>query len=155
MSRQRESDLEGGEEAIKEHDPDFSLSNFAKRVSGAFLKIQEAWTGNDMRKARHFISDGIFERFSLQLEMQKASDINNQMTDINVHSVDVVAVNSSRFFDSIDLKITASSVDKYLKASSGSIDVLRILDFSAPSRSKNKNRSSFIGKLLSKLRCAA
>ena len=53
------------ENAIRKRDPEFSREALAERISGGFVQIQEAWSGQDMRPVRHLVSDGVFERFSL------------------------------------------------------------------------------------------
>ena len=99
---------------ILSRDPDFNEHNLCERVKGAFMFIQEAWSNMDMKKARAFISDGIYERFTLQLAMYADSMIQNTMSDVNVHHCEIVAMRTDEFFDSIDVKITASAVDRYI-----------------------------------------
>jgi len=101
-------------QGLLKNDPDFSLEGLCERIRKAFLLIQTAWSDMDMKKARAFISDGIFERFSLQLKIYESSKIRNTMSDIKVLDTEIVSISSNKFFDSVDVKITASAVDRFI-----------------------------------------
>jgi len=64
-----------------------------------------------MSPARAFISDGIKERFSLQIEMQQAEAYRNVMKHVEVLEAETVAVYSDDQFDTIHVSIRASAVD--------------------------------------------
>lgn len=96
---------------LQNKDHQFDEEDFLKRVSQGFLKIQKAWSDQDMSPARAFISDGIHERFSLQIEMQKAEDFRNLMEDVEVVEAETVAIYSDRMFDTIHVSIHARAVD--------------------------------------------
>ncbi|QSH40322.1 TIM44-like domain-containing protein [Lentisphaerota bacterium ZTH] len=119
IRRQETAELEKAETDLTKRDPDFTRHGLCKRVEKSFIVIQNAWTGQNMKPARHFISDGIYERFSLQLEMNKASLLHNQMSEIKIISSEVVAIRSDKFFDSVDIKITAQAVDRFFSIKDG------------------------------------
>jgi hypothetical protein len=70
---------------------------------------------------RLLVSDGIFERFSLQLEMMKASSIINRMSSIAVHEVEIVSIDTDRFFDTVNVMIRASACDTFINSKDGEI----------------------------------
>jgi len=114
LTSQESDELNSAKQKILANDPDFSVEGLCGRVRDAFLLIQNAWSDMNMLKARAFISDGIFERFSLQLKMYKSSKIKNTMSDIKVLNSEIVSIRSNKFFDSVDVKITASAVDRFI-----------------------------------------
>ncbi|MBU8901189.1 MAG: TIM44-like domain-containing protein, partial [Victivallales bacterium] len=114
LMRQKPGAMDNAKQQLLGRDPDFSIESLCGRVNDAFLLIQDAWSNMNMLKARAFISDGIFERFSLQLKMYKSSKIKNTMSDIRVLNSEIVSIRSNRFFDSIDVKITASAIDRFI-----------------------------------------
>ena len=116
FERQSEEAANAAENAILKRDPEFSREALEARISGGFVQIQEAWGGQDMRPVRHLVSDGIFERFSLQLEMMKASSLINRMTSINVLETQIVSIDTDRFFDSGNVMIRASACDTYINS---------------------------------------
>ena len=98
-------------ESIKEHDPAFELSDFLERAEVAFKKIQYAWSAQNLSSVRAFISDGIHERFSMQVGMQQAEGFRNVMEDVAVTECEAVAIFSTGSFDTIHLQISASAKD--------------------------------------------
>ena len=68
VSNQQESDLAY---QIITKDGRFQAAAFKERVSDAFLQIQKAWCSQSLEQVRPFISDGIFERFSIQFQEQR------------------------------------------------------------------------------------
>lgn len=114
FERQSEEAAAAAENAILKRDPEFSREALANRIAGGFVQIQEAWSSQDMRPVRHLVSDGIFERFSLQLEMMKASSLINRMTSVNVLATQIVSIDTDSFFDSVNVMIRASACDTYI-----------------------------------------
>jgi len=106
---------------IKGRDPGFDANGFIQRVSAAFLKIQEAWSGQDMSKARAFISDGVMERFSIQIAMQKVMGLRNDMSDVRVLDARISQVNSDSHFDAIHMAVHATAVDTDVSLADGKI----------------------------------
>lgn len=121
FERQNDEAAAAAENAILKRDPEFSRTALAERISSGFVQIQEAWSGQDMRPVRHLVSDGIFERFSLQLEMMKASGLINRMTSINVMETQIVSIDTDHFFDSVNVMILASACDTYINRQNSEI----------------------------------
>jgi tellurite resistance protein len=118
-SNQDVNALSQNEALLVQRDPNFSKENLAGRVRAGFAKIQTAWANQDMKPVRHIISDGIFERFSLQLEMQKSSLIKNKIENLNVADVRAVAIESDKFFVAVHLRISASASDYFVDLEKG------------------------------------
>lgn len=125
---QDQNTLNQATQALSARDPSFSPDSFAERMKQVFIKIQDAWSAQNMSSVRHLVSDGVFERFTLQFEIQKASLIRNQMDNLNIIGAQVVDIKSDEFFDAVHLRITASAKDYYIrtdknkKISDGEID---------------------------------
>ncbi len=122
VAREREqADLEARLAALEAADPGFSREAFLSRASAAFVEIQKAWSAQDMSRARRFVSDGIRERFELQIGMQKAENFRNDMSDVRVVSSRIVAMQSDRAFDTLHVEIVAAASDRDVELSSGRI----------------------------------
>lgn len=113
-------DLEEAMRKLKERDPDFYSESFLARVQAAFFKVQDAWSGQDMTPVRAFLSDGVMERFRIQLESQKTEGLRNLMDQVQVLSARVVQAASDRHFDALHVRILASAVDSYVSLKDGS-----------------------------------
>ena len=105
--------------AVRARDPAFNPHEFLDRVRTAFVKIQHAWSDQDLSTVRPFISDGILERFSLQVGMQKAEGYRNLMQDVTIHAADIAAAYSDDSFDTFHVRIRASAVDTNVDLESG------------------------------------
>jgi uncharacterized tellurite resistance protein B-like protein len=97
-------------EAICQRDPHFSSELFLQRVQAAFLRTQQAWSEQDLRSCRAFISDGVHERFDLYIRMQTNENIRNRMKNVEVVDCEIVCVTSDPHFDTMHVRITASAI---------------------------------------------
>ncbi|MEI7902830.1 MAG: TIM44-like domain-containing protein [bacterium] len=111
--------IEAGLESIQQRDPAFSVDAFLKRCHELLPCVQEAWSRQDMTPVRHFLSDGVFDRFFLQIEMQKGSGIRNEMRSLRVLGSRLAGSASDRFFDTLHVAITAEAVDTLVSLGDG------------------------------------
>ncbi len=96
---------------LKMKDEKFSLEALKTRISTAFVAVQNAWSAQDLKKVVPFISDGVNERFSLQIQMQKAEGWRNIMENVTVRKVELIALSSDDYFDTLHFAITAKAKD--------------------------------------------
>ncbi len=111
VQRQQQTLLAGGTQSIRQHDPAFDNAQFLERAKTAFRRIQAAWSNQQIDSCRTFISDGIRERFSLQVQMQQAEGIRNQVENVEILDSDVVAIFTDGQFDTLHVRFHASAVD--------------------------------------------
>ena len=108
---QEHQEMQNALDALKQRDPGFSKENFLQKVDRAFIALQQAWSNQDLSSVNQFISDGINERFTLQIEMQKSEGYQNKMENIVVQSSRIVGVFSDSHFDTIHVEVTARADD--------------------------------------------
>jgi hypothetical protein len=106
-------------DAIRERDPKFDLENFEERVERAFAQIQQAWSKQNLSDVRGFMSDGVHERFSIQLREQRALGYRNEMSAVRVLETSLVDARFGRDFDVVSVRITASASDARFDCASG------------------------------------
>lgn len=68
-------------------DPGFVEARFLERVRVAFNKTQEAWCAQELEGITPFVSDGVFERFSLQIEEQRREGWRQRMRDTTLRQL--------------------------------------------------------------------
>lgn len=112
-------DEKTAEAVIRSADPNFNTEQFLTRVSAAFLKVQDAWQQQNLQPARHFISDGIWERFSLQIQEQKDLGYRDHMEQIEFRSSLLAEAKAAGVFDVLTVQITASAIDYRVSLESG------------------------------------
>ena len=120
--------LEGGEiyqeteflanaiEALIARDRNFNANAFLDRVSIGFIRMQEAWTGQDLSKIRQFTSDGVHTRLTMQLDVMKSCGIRNITKDVHIVSMEIAQVESDWRYDAVHVRIRASACDYYVDA---------------------------------------
>jgi uncharacterized tellurite resistance protein B-like protein len=106
-------------ERFQAGDPAFSEQAFYKRVAGAFLKIQQAWSQQNLNTVRPFVSDGIYERFSLQIQEQQDLRYRNVMENVVVKNIVLAQAISDEFFDLLSVRVEASATDYRISLDSG------------------------------------
>jgi tellurite resistance protein len=104
---------------IQAADPDFDTTSFLSRFSAAFHQIQNAWQQQNMQPVQHFVSDSIFERFTLQIQEQQDMDYRDQMEHIQIRSASLAEANASHVFDVLTVQITASAIDYRVSIETG------------------------------------
>ncbi len=107
--------------ALRQRDPKFDTEAFLRRVESAFLAVQAAWSAMDMAPARAWISDGVMERFAVQLAMMRGDRARNDMQDVKVLEAEILQVESSAFWDVIHVRVQASAVDRDVSLDDGSV----------------------------------
>ena len=98
-------------EAIRRRDPEFNPDALMFRIKTAFLELQNAWCAHDLNPVRQFISDGIHERFALQIAEQKEAGLKDHMEDIRILNTDIEQIETDAVFDTVTVRIRASAID--------------------------------------------
>ncbi len=116
VARHRKEEAESLAGLLRERDPGFDLASFEERVRGAFLQIQQAWSEQDLGRVRGFMSDGVHERFSIQLREQQVLGYRNRMSDVRVLGMDLVEARVLPQFDVVSVRIQARASDVRIDA---------------------------------------
>ncbi|MBI3564336.1 MAG: transporter [Elusimicrobia bacterium] len=100
---------------IRAADPAFDEDAFLKRAAAAFVSIQDAWSRQDMAKARAFVSDGVYERFARQIAEYKERGVRNRMSDVEVLKARALGYRSGRHYDAVFVAFDAAATDELVK----------------------------------------
>ena len=119
---QKNSDNVTGYADFLNNNPDFSESEFIKKVSTAFMDIQKAWTEKNISKARRYISDGVHQRFLTQLTMMDMLKQTDQISNIDIHNIWIDKVEQDGDFDIIHAGISAYADDIFKSELSKSLN---------------------------------
>lgn len=93
--------------------PEFNLAAFTAKARSAFLKIQAAWTAQNIAEIRPFISDGMYQRFATQFRMMGLLQQQNRLDQIQIHRLEAVSARGDGTFDVIDVAVEASMRDAF------------------------------------------
>lgn len=94
-----------GTAALLAGDPAFDEAAFLQRVGQAFAKAQSAWCAQDLEVLAPFVSDGVFERFSLQVEEQRKEGWRQGMSGLAVGALQVVECELGSVFETLSVRI--------------------------------------------------
>jgi len=106
---------------LRSRDPGFDEDAFTERVKTAFTKLQDAWCSQDFGTAKQFMSDGLLERFSLQVADQKDEGFRDRMDGLSILDCRVAQVESGPHFDTIHVYIRAAAVDQRVELATGEV----------------------------------
>jgi hypothetical protein len=95
---------------LRKRDPAFDSTAFLRRAASGFVKLQTAWSSQDPAPIRAFLSDGVAQRFELQVGIQRARGWRYVFHDLGMSSIQIVAATSSEAFDALHVRFDASSV---------------------------------------------
>lgn len=102
---------------LLKRDPQFQLENFRARAKLIAEKIQHAWSAGDMRECRRFLSQGVYNRFRLQLKiMREQENRQNAMADFRVLRLILVERRRSGAYDAISVRLDAEARDAMIDA---------------------------------------
>ncbi len=98
-------------ESLRARDPNLTVESIVGRVQQMSEIIREAWCAGDMRPARPFVSDAVFCRFQVQLELMRAEGLRNVMSDAKTLYTTIEAVDSRPPVDAVHVRFTAQARD--------------------------------------------
>ncbi len=98
-------------EPLKARDPNLTEQSILDRVRVMSDMLREAWCAGDMRPARAFVSDGIYSRYRVQLELMKQEGTRNVMSEAQTLYTTLEAVQSFPPLDVVHVRFTAQARD--------------------------------------------
>lgn len=96
---------------LTQKDPAFDEQQFLQRVKTAVFRLQDAWCSHTIGSVRSFLSDAVYERFELQVAMQKAKGVRDFMSNHEIRGMEIVQLESDAVFDTVTVRIRARAVD--------------------------------------------
>jgi len=109
--RNRITGHDQGLSRLKSMDPDFDAELFLERTRKAAVELQDAWLARELEPVRRFMSDAVYNRFSVQLSLLGHRNLKNVMSDHAYTGFSILAVDSGSDYDTIHVKITGRARD--------------------------------------------
>jgi predicted lipid-binding transport protein (Tim44 family) len=108
---QMQSTLDHDLAALNAKDPNFSEQIFLDRAQAAFFALQKAWMDRNLEPARVYMSDGIYQRWKMQIDAMVAAHKRDVLENLVVGGIRIVKVQTDANFDAITVRIDASAAD--------------------------------------------
>jgi hypothetical protein len=119
--------------AIRRDDPDFTPEAFLGRATEIFYRLQAAWSDGDMSPMRNYLSQGVYNRYRIQLEiMRDVEGVKNVMSDISVTATGMAGHSDFGAYQTIHVTISASARDATVSAGVSPEEVARALSSAHP-----------------------
>lgn len=109
---------------IKRTDPEFSPDLFMTKSQTIVERLQKAWSDNDMMSVRNYVSQGVYNRFRLQLQlMMEEENVRNVLSDFKVMKVSVIDVSISKNYQTLHVKMFSCAKDATVAANASVDDI--------------------------------
>ena len=110
-SSTQKNNFSRGLQELKSMDPDFDENAMNERVKNTFSNLQQYWSAGEINKIRPFVSDGLFESFSIIYERYRKYNMRNEVKNLNIHSCSPIDIETSQHYHTITFKISARAID--------------------------------------------
>ncbi len=107
ISATRQRDLA----ALRSRDQSFDESSFLAAVKKGAERLTRAWCDEKLGDVRSFLSDGVYNRFSVLLDLNRVTGVRNVMADTSILSLAIAAVETDEMFDTVHVKVTGQARD--------------------------------------------
>jgi len=104
---------------ISEHDATFDEAVFLGRVEACFMKVQRSWCAHELGPIRPFVSDGLFERFELQLAEQQLLGYRDRMERLEIEPSLLAEAEVEGPFEVVTVRVRARAADYSVSLESG------------------------------------
>lgn len=106
---------------LRRTDPGFTPEGLETLAVATFTALQQAWTSGSWQLARPLESDYLFGQHQLWLEAYAREGLRNVLEEIQVTRVELVRLESDRYFDSATLRMFARMKDSTVRVSDGKL----------------------------------
>lgn len=106
-----EQAVSSGLAGLQARDPNFNQQVFMDRAQTTFFALQNAWMAGNLEPARIYLSDGIYQRWKLQVDQMLAQRKRNVLENLVIGGCRIAKVTSDPNFDAITVRVDASAAD--------------------------------------------
>jgi hypothetical protein len=96
--------------------PDFEPAAFGARVRDIYFALQSAWSAGKWEQARPWVTDPLFQSLRFWIEDYTKHGLRNQLTDVDLHKVNVVHAATDAWYESITVRIHGEMKDSIVDA---------------------------------------
>lgn len=118
---QDESEKRVALNALVSRDPSFSEEQFLERAATAFQQVQKSWCEQNMIPVRHFLADGIYERFNMTIAEYRTSNMREDLENLEIEECSISQIETDELFDVVTVGIKASAVHRHLTLDTGEV----------------------------------
>ncbi|MCE9576280.1 MAG: TIM44-like domain-containing protein, partial [Deltaproteobacteria bacterium] len=98
-------------QSLANADPAVTKDVLVQRGRLIYDALTAAWATNDLKPARGFLSDGLYDYLGYWIETYRAQGLRNELVDMRITRTSLVKVTRDRYFDAVTLRIWATGKD--------------------------------------------
>ncbi len=99
---------------IPTNDEDLPIGLTIQKIQTSFMNVQAAWQKKDLKDIRSWISDGVYQRYSVQFNiMNKLSQVNN-LSNIKISNISLLSTTQQGEYTTADVAISFQMDDYFV-----------------------------------------
>lgn len=114
-NKSKQEDAEKAREVAKPTLP-FPPGLDKEKIAIAFMAIQQAWQNKDLTNVRKWLSDGMYQKLTVQFNMMNALQQTNLLDNIRINYIKVVNTNQDGHYQTADVAISFTINDSFVSA---------------------------------------
>jgi hypothetical protein len=107
----RAADVDEAWARLLADDPALSRDALLLRLGLIYQQVYDAWTKNDLRAARMYVSDGLHDYLSYWIEAYRAQGLVNRLERMHITGTEIARVARDRWYDAVTIRIWATGRD--------------------------------------------
>lgn len=105
--------------AMLTEDPSAAPERIEQRLRAIYRELNAAWSARDLRPARPFVSDALFNYLGYWIAAYKQQGLRNVLEQMEISRVTIVKLSRDRHFDAITVRLWASGLDYTVRDADG------------------------------------
>lgn len=89
---------------------------FFERARLVHKELSAAWTQNDLRGARPYVSDGLFDYLRYWVETYQRAGLRNVLEQVSIAHAELAKVTRDRYYDAVTLRVFGTGLDYVVDA---------------------------------------
>ncbi len=102
-------------------DPATSYDAVCARLELIYAELNRAWMTNDLRPARGFVSDGLYDYLTYWTDAYKRQGLRNVLEDMKVTGTVLAKVTRDRSYDALTIRVRANGLDYTIREATGEV----------------------------------
>jgi len=107
--------------SLQHKDPTFSQEALFARINMIFHTMQTAWSSLAWDTARPYLTDNLFQTNSYWISAYRAQKLRNITEKARIVHIEIVRLESDRFFDALTVRLHATGLDYTLRDTDGAL----------------------------------
>lgn len=103
--------IQQAHQALVAEDPSAGPEKIEQRVRAIYAALNEGWTNLDLRRARPFVSDSLFNYLQYWIDAYKAQGLRNVLKDMQLTRLVIVKLERDKHFDALTVRIWGRGMD--------------------------------------------